>query len=190
MRTRPPGGGLFAALATCVLSLAVAGEALSGQAVVTAEAQAYPAGVIVRLGAGTSYSGWSFTVLGGYNATDRRDWGEHEDEEGGGPGLGVRVARGPQHGGTGPYGEARLDLWFMDVDWIDNGGTRQGTSELRVVQPTAGIGYQWRFGVGRLRLGAALGWELNTALLGEPVGEGPILLVGFQIDFGRGLGTP
>ena len=148
----------------------------------TGEVQAYPAGVVARAGLGGEVAGLRLSAAAGFNWTDRRDWGEHENEEGGGAGLGLRVAReGP--GGRGVYGELRLDLWFLEVDWRDP-GPRRGSTRIRVIQPAVGLGYGWSPGFGRIRAGAALGWEVNTHVRGEPVGEGPILLAGVAVDVG------
>ena len=80
---------------------------------------------------------------------------------------------------------ARTDLWFLDIDWSDAGGTRVGMTEVTVLQPTARAGYAWLLSGDRLRLNAtlALGAEINIQTRGEDVGEGVILLGGFGLSY-------
>ncbi|MDH3224329.1 MAG: hypothetical protein OEO23_11485 [Gemmatimonadota bacterium] len=162
--------------------LARPGFADAQEAGLAAEGQAYPAGWTIRGGPVLSWGVWAAALTGGYNGTNRKDWGEHDHEEGGGAGLGVRVTRALGPPGTGAYGEARLDLWFLSLDWRDGGDP--GRTRVRVVQPMVGGGYGWARGVGFLRLGLALGLEINTGVRGEPVGEGPVLAVGLGLDLG------
>ncbi len=148
--------------------------------------QAYPAGVNATLH-GAIPLGIRDVVRAytGLNLTDRRDWGAHESERGGGPGAGVawRHYFGTGHGGfhVGP----RVDVWLLAIDWEDDGGTRAGSTSLVVVQPTAQAGYTWRLGGGRYALAAtaAFGAEVNVITDGEDVGQGAILLVG--VSFSR-----
>ena len=170
---------ILAGVALAMMASPVQGQEAFG----TGEAHAYPAGLIGRAGLGTTVSGVRLSLMGGYNRTDRRDWGEHEHEEGGGPGLGLRITR-EGSGGSGVYGELRLDVWFLEVNWRDP-GPRRGSTEVQVIQPSVGAGYGWSTGMGRIRVGAALGWELNTRVRGEDVGEGPILMAGVGLDVGR-----
>ena len=149
------------------------------------ELQAYPAGVIAAVHAQkpiNEQDAWTFRA--GYNATDRHDWGEHDDETGGGPGLGVGWRRS-----LAPAGEngwvigGRIDLWQLDIDWEDdpdgaNPGGREGSTDVLVVQPTIEAGYVWHLEGSRLTLGAAFGAEINADTDGEDVGEGAIFLVG------------
>ena len=158
-------------------------SAASGQGWgVTLEGQAYPAGWVGRVGPYFRSGVWTVAVTSGYNTTDRRDWGEHENEQGGGAGGGLRWIRASRDGG-GWYGEGRLDLWFLSVDWRQ--GEFQGRTRVRVVQPMVGAGYGWPRGWGLIRAGLALGLEINTAVRGEPIGEGPILSAGLSLDLGR-----
>lgn len=149
------------------------------------EVQAYPAGVILALQgrrALTESDDLLFRV--GYNATRRRDFGKHDDERGGGPGVGVGWRRSfSPRGEDGWLSGARLDLWSLGIDWKDDPSStfpagRKGESDVLVLQPTAELGYGWSVGPGRIELVLALGLEINVRTSGEAVGEGPIGLLG------------
>ena len=119
----------------------------------------------------------------GYNATDRRDWGKHESESGGGFGIGAgwtRPVRGRWLAGL------RVDTWWMQIDWTDPGS--EGTTDVTVFQPTAVAGYRWPAGSWELEATLAVGGEFNVESSGEDVGEGWILLAGFGgvLAFGDG----
>ena len=150
------------------------------------ELQGYPAGVIVAGRASLAISATDAIILYlGYNATDRGDFGEHDDEEGGGAGLGAAVRHSFGAAGGGWHIGARADLWFLDIDWRDGGGPRVGMTEVTVLQPTARAGYAWLLSGGRLRLDAtaALGAEINIQTRGEDVGEGVIVLGGIGLSY-------
>jgi len=146
------------------------------------ELQAYPAGLqAMALVAHPISDADTLSLRAGYNATDRRDWGEHDEEDGGGPGVGL----GYQHA-FAPAADrswiagARLDLWWLDIDWKDD-PSRSGSTDVLVLQPVAEGGYRWRLsGGGALALTLSLGAEINVDTDGEDVGEGPILLLGLR----------
>ncbi len=161
------------------------------------EAQIYPAGGIlvggVRLGPLDVHAGW--------NLTRRGDFGEHDNERGGGPGIGLgiwqRGAPGLPGAASGLLGVAglraglRLDVWYLDIDWWDRvpGGItgpptpprRSGSTQITVVQPTLRL----RFDLPGTPLGltAAVGAEFNVSTDGEDVGEGAIGLLGLRWAF-------
>jgi len=147
------------------------------------ELQGYPTGAILAARVGLRPGTWDWVRLwAGYNLTDRGDVGEHADEDGGGPGVGVgwRHAFRPGGEGAGWFLGVRTDLWVLSIDWRDPG--RSGTTSVTVLQPTARAGYAWRVGGGwLLDLNLGLGAEINLATDGEPVGDGAILLVGVGI---------
>jgi hypothetical protein len=150
------------------------------------ELQGYPAGVIVAGRASLAISAAdAIVVYLGYNVTDRGDFGEHDDEEGSGAGFGAAVRHSFGAAGGGWHIGARTDLWFLDIDWSDAGGTRVGMTEVTVLQPTARAGYAWLLFGERLLLDAtvALGAEINIQTQGEDVGEGVILLGGFGLSY-------
>ena len=148
--------------------------------------QAYPAGLIVAV-QGSFAVGHKDAVraFAAYNATDRRDFGEHDNEEGGGPGFGLAWRHYLAAGHQGIHFGARTDLWFLEIDWEDDAGPRAGTTDITVLQSAAQMGYTWTAAQDRLVLEGtvALGAEINVRTQGEPVGEGAILLVGFGVTY-------
>tara|TARA_R110000868_G_scaffold235273_8_gene489137 strand:+ start:42712 stop:43275 length:564 start_codon:yes stop_codon:yes gene_type:complete len=161
------------------------------------ETRAYPAGIVpgIHFDLGiTEHLNLNSQV--GYNFTDRRDWGKHDSENGGGFGFGLGLER------SGFLTERlsvilRTDLWFMDIDWRDTeficpfvppcGNIDfTGSSEITVLHPTFGFAYLIPI-TDRVYLKPSFtfGYEINIKTEGEDVGEGAILLVGFQ--FGRYL---
>jgi hypothetical protein len=146
-----------------------------------AELRGYPAGGILAI-----RSDWPISerlVLGGsagYNLTDRGDFGEHDDEEGGGPGVGVTLTRvrGPDQRGW-QFG-VRAELYLLRLDWRE--GTTQGETRVWVFQPTARVAYAWAISPSlRLEASASAGLEWNVRTRGEPVGEGAIVLLGIAL---------
>ncbi len=132
----------------------------------------------------------------GYNFTDRRDWGEHENEEGGGPGFSLGIEK-RSFLASNLSVNLRADLWFMDIDWRDpaSGSAlcgalpcpyETGTTEITVFQPTIGLGYQLPI-PGKLGIKPSLsfGYEINVETKGEDVGEGAILLLGLKVGYNR-----
>jgi len=167
---------------------------------VAAELQAYPTGVIGSVTGGRRLSARDvLTMRAGYNLADRDDNGDsaHAEEEGGGPGLGVGYHHYFAHPGEdGWFVGARLDLWWLEIDWEEKlfsgssgaplpaGPT--GTTDVFVVQPTFEGGYGWHLATGhRFELTAGLGAEINASTDGQDVGEGAILLLGVRYWFGR-----
>ena len=153
------------------------------------EVQGYPAGVITTVAGHVPLSAHEVLSLrAGYNATDRRDFGEHDDEDGGGPGLGAGYRRYFGERRTGWLLGGRVDLWFLEIDWEDDadpGPADRGSSDVVVLQPTLEGGYAFRLGErARLDLTLALGAEVNVDTDGEDVGEGGILLGGVGLAWG------
>jgi hypothetical protein len=85
------------------------------------------------------------TISLGANVTDRQDFGEHDDEEGSGAGLGVGYRRFAGEQLDGWFYNARVDLWALSIDWRDEPGAR-GTSDVLVLQPSVEGGYGFRLG--------------------------------------------
>ena len=150
------------------------------------EVQVYPAGLITAVQAQrevSEHGAWTFRA--GYNFTDRADNGEHDDEDGGGPGAGVGYRHSfAGHSQSGWLVGARADLWFLDIDWKDDPNL-SGSTDVVVLQPTVEAGYAWHLGTGRLELTAAVGAEINVDEDGEDVGQGAIGLLGLTYLFGR-----
>lgn len=146
--------------------------------------QAYPAGLIPAVGGTLAFDRTDIDAHLGVNLTNRRDFGEHDHESGHGFGGGVSVHR---RLGVSPWSIGlRVDLWSMDIAWRDRepGPARMGTTDITVLQPTAHLRRTWtptrRFAFFTT---AALGMEFNVHTRGEPVGDGPILLLGVGLKW-------
>ncbi len=152
------------------------------------EFQQYPTGSIpgARLGLFLSDQ-HSIELRLGYNIVYHGDAGVHELEEGGGFGFSPGYQYYFNTAERGLFLGGRVDFWFNTVDWKDNIGLANeitGTTEIMVVQPTLISGY--RIPIGQqlnLTPTLAVGAEINTMQEGEDVGQGAILLVGFQFNF-------
>lgn len=147
------------------------------------ELRAYPAGLIpAARGDWSVGSGLTLTASAGYNFTDRRSWGEHDQENGDGPGAGLGISRSFRPDQRGWLLGVRAEFWTLGIDWRDPGG-RRGSTRVWVVQPTARVGHIWGWTGSRLRLEAAasLGAEINVRTRGEAVGQGAILLLGVSL---------
>ena len=162
----------------------LAASALTAQAgALGPELRAYPAGLIPGLRGEISLGETDLLLFhAGYNATDRHDWGEHADESGGGPGLGLGWLRQFDSTSGGWVLGARLDYWQLEIDWEDPG--RSGRSEVKVLQPAVVGGYRWDSGRWQLESSLSLGHEINVSTDGEDVGQGWILLAGLSALFG------
>lgn len=157
------------------------------------ETQVYPAGIIpgIRFDLGISEH-LNLISKVGYNVTNRRDWGKHDREEGGGLGLSLGLER------SGFLAEKlfisiRADLWFMEIDWEENETicpivapcievATPGQTNITVLQPTIGLGYMLPISEKYfVKPSLSFGYEINVETDGEPVGEGAILLAGIQV---------
>ncbi len=152
-----------------------------------AEVRAYPAGIVPGVEGRVALDDDETVFLrAGWNVTDRGDWGEHDDESGGGPGFGFgwRKHEGAPDG-SGPFYGLAMDFWFLDVDWRDGPAaapTATGNSDLLVWQPTGEVGWAWRIGRTWMLEGTfAVGAEVDVVTNGESVGQGPIVLVGLRV---------
>ena len=147
------------------------------------EAQVYPSGGIFTARGALRLSD-SDMLLGyiGYNLAERGSSGEHANEEGGGPGIGVAWRHYLGEYRSGWHFGVRTDLWFLDIDWTDPNA--RGRTSITVLQPTAQGGYTFLMGSDWiLDLTASLGAEINLDTDGEPVGEGAILLLGVGTEY-------
>jgi len=146
--------------------------------------QVYPTGVIVGHTANWINDQHHIELRGAYNFIDRRENGEHDEEDGGGPGIGAAYHRFfPIGDYTGFYG-GRLDLWSLEIDWEEQGNVvrRRGSSDVVVLQPTVEVGM--KFSTGRkwdLLASLSAGAEINVDTDGEDVGEGAIGLAGLSL---------
>ena len=149
------------------------------------ESQMYPAGLMFNLKADWPLSDKGLLVAKvGYNIAERQDFGEHDQEDGEGPGLALGYKRYLKTGRTGLYAEARLSVWFLDIDWRDNAPARFGNTDITVLQPTVAAGYDFYLKGDKLKLGVfvAGGYEVNIVTSGEEVGQGGISIMGATIS--------
>lgn len=153
------------------------------------EIQAYPTGLIPGLTAELGFRERNAVHIRlGYNFFDHRDFGVHDDEDGGGPGFTLGYRRYFRDGGSGLWLGARADVWFNGVTWCDgceSSTVTTGTTELVVLQPTAEAGWLFAVADEKMRLGPSVGfgWEWNAVTKGEPTGEGAILLLGARLQY-------
>ncbi len=148
-----------------------------------AEVQFYPAGFIMAARSMYKVSNHGNLVFRvGYNLAKRQNFGEHDNEEGGGPGLSVGYRYYFGEAQRGFFLAARTGFWFMNIDWWDEvnaGQKEEGKTFIAVVQPTIAGGYQyvlpnerWAFGIS-----AAFGIEWNVVTDGSKVGQGGISIL-------------
>ena len=153
------------------------------------ELQAYPAGLITGLHAEHALNERDvISARLAWNATDRGDFGKHDDECGGGPGGGLGWRRFLGVGRRGWLFGGRVDLWALEIDWKDGPpASTEGTSDVLVLQPSLEAGYRWRLGDSRWRfdLTGSFGLEINIDTHGEDVGQGAIGLLGVTLVYGH-----
>lgn len=149
------------------------------------DAQRYPAGFIFQAKADWAVGKKGLLMAkGGYNLARRQDFGKKDKEEGGGFGFSGALREYFKPGRTGFYSELQISTWFLDIDWEDDIPVRRGSTDITVIQPTIGIGYDLLLPPNvKLSMIIAFGYELNVITSGEPVGEGGISLVGLSASF-------
>lgn len=148
--------------------------------------QVYPAGTIFNVKSAWAVSPKS-ELIGklGYNIAQRENFGKHDSEEGNGPGFTFAYKRYLRTGFRGWYAEGRMGMWFLDIDWRDNTPAASGNTDISVLQPTLGIGYDFPLKNERIKLGllVAFGYEVNIVTSGEEVGQGGISLLGLSFMY-------
>ena len=152
------------------------------------EVQQYPTGFLLGVRSEIGLANHhAIDIRVGYNLLDHQDFGVHEDEEGGGFGftLGYRYYFQPQNEKW--FLGVRSDLWFNEVDWMDNIGEvneLSGTTNVMVLQPTAIGGYRFLINENWVITPTiGFGVEINVKTDGEEVGQGTILLWGVNIGY-------
>jgi hypothetical protein len=149
------------------------------------ELQGYPAGVVAGVVATHRiYDEDDFYFRLGYNLTERSDFGEHDDESGGGPGFGMGTLHYfSDRGEPGWILGVRFDLWWLEVDWVNDADQltpkQTGTTDIVVFQPVLETGYVWP-GASDLFVTLGVGMEINVHTDGDDVGEGAILMLGLR----------
>ena len=141
----------------------------------------------------------AWIVEAGHNTANRQDFGEHDNEEGGGFGLGAGYRRYFKEGMKGFYVEANLETWFLEIYWSEPFDSSvldiicdpdpcifppdKGITNITVLQPTLGVGYQFRSKSEKwaATIGATFGQEWNVKTKDEEVGQGGISLLTFSV---------
>ena len=136
------------------------------------ELQAYPAGIIGV----ASYTVMSPTQMevrlhAGVNLTDRRDWGENENETGRGFGGGIDLSWFFLPEQPALWVGTRVDVRAMTIDWENDSPPIFGDSRIVVLQPTARAGFRKMMGAMSLDFTLGLGAEINTVVHGRDVGR-------------------
>lgn len=161
------------------------------QSAISLDSQIYPAGIITGLRFDFPISEQTQVfVRGGFNITDRRDWGEQKEEEGQGFGIGGGIEFSNSN-----YEQfsmiIRTDIWSMDINWTNYDtvcpivppcfeNRFDGSTKVTVLQPTIGFGYQIPVsGSFFLKPSLSLGYEINV----HTRGEGTIILGGIQAGY-------
>ena len=174
-------------LVVLITSFPIAEGIAQSTGYVGTEVQVYPAGLIIGARGGVDLGArQEINFRAGYNITDRRDFGKHDNEEGGGRGFGLGYRYYLSNKLNGFFAGVRTDLFFLEIDWRDNNPLQNGTTDIVVLQPTAEVGYDIlkKNAVWSLQPTISLGVEINIQTEGEPVGEGAILLGGLNLTYG------
>ncbi len=152
---------------------------------ITFEFQAYPTGLIPGLRIEKNFKEkYAAHLRIGYNWVRHRDLGEHKDERGDGYGFTLGYKRFFKEDYQGFFLGARNDFWWNEISWEDTdeqGTPTSGQTKITVVQPTLEAGFALLKGNFLFTPTAAFGFEFNVKTEGEATGEGPILLLGFNL---------
>ena len=149
------------------------------------EFQAYPTGLIPGIRLEKDVNEQSRLLLRlGYNWFRHRDLGVHDDERGDGFGGTLGFKRFLKPGRNKWHWAVKTDIWWNDVEWYDdlsNGQRAEGETSITVLQPTAEVGYTFVNNNFVFTPTLSLGVEWNVRTVGEPTGEGLIILAGIMI---------
>ena len=150
------------------------------------ELQAYPAGLMPGIRGDFYLNRYAEANLRlGLNIADRQDWGEHDKETGSGFGFSLGYRYKIKGSRKGPFIGARVDIWWMTIDWENigiKGSASSGSTDISILQPTMELG--WKFELSDTWMLAptlSFGQEINIATKGEEVGQGGISLFGFTL---------
>ena len=147
------------------------------------EFQAYPTGILPGIRIEKNFAArHAIHLRAGANIFNHRNWGKHFTEKGNGYGFSVGYKRYFQPGHERWFLGARSDLWFNKVNWTKDIALPpySGTTTITVIQPTAEVGFTFVKNTFYFSPTLALGFEINTNTVGEPTGEGAIVLLGLH----------
>jgi hypothetical protein len=147
------------------------------------DVQAYPAGAMLmgRVNFNLNQKN-QFVAKLGYNLARRQDFGQHDNEEGGGFGVNIGFKHYFNPNYLGWHYGLRTSIWMMNIDWSNNSPAATGATFITVFQPTVTGGYDFAV-ASKLKLGifVAFGYEINVVTTGQEVGQGGISLAGFTL---------
>ncbi|MBI1341590.1 MAG: hypothetical protein GC171_01515 [Terrimonas sp.] len=148
-----------------------------------AELLGYPAGIITGFHIAYNFR-VHHSILAGiaHNKANRKDFGEHDDERGGGWGGHIGYRYYFRYKPYGFFVGERNDVWGLTIHWKQ--GTATGTSTITVLQPTLELGYTFLIH-DQLFITPVLanGAEFNLKTRGEKVGQGFITLLGLSAGY-------
>ena len=154
------------------------------------EFRAYPAGQMYMLrGEKLISANSTFGIYAGYNKADRKDFGVHLKEEGGGFGGGLAYKRYIVKDSSGFYVGLENFVWTIEIDWSDtapdNTFSLSGTTDILVLQPAFNFGYKYVHVTSKwyAEVGLAFGTEINVKTKGSKVGQGGISMITATIGF-------
>ncbi|MCW3116949.1 MAG: hypothetical protein JWM28_1031 [Chitinophagaceae bacterium] len=127
---------------------------------------------------GAVHSG--FQLRAGYNKVDRKDWGIHADETGGGAGGGIGYRYYFPFRPHQFFLGVRSDIWRLKIDWKDP--LSSGTTKTWTLHPAAEAGYMFLINdMAFITPAISAGYISNLATDGADVGEGFTFSAGISV---------
>jgi len=147
------------------------------------EFQAYPTGILPGIRLEKNFAErHALHIRAGANIFNHRSLGKHFKEKGSGYGFTLGYKRYFQPSHERWFLGFRNDIWFNEVDWAKDIALppNSGTTTITVIQPTVEGGFTFVKNKFYFSPSLAFGFEVNTNTVGEPTGEGAIVLLGFN----------
>jgi len=120
-----------------------------------------------------------FQLRAGYNITDRKDWGVHAIEKGGGPGGGIGYRYYFPFRPHQFFIGLRSDIWRLKIDWED--ALIKGTTKTWTVHPAGEVGYMFLINdMVFVTPAVTAGYISNVSTDGANVGEGFVFTAGIS----------
>jgi hypothetical protein len=121
-----------------------------------------------------------FQVRAGYMIADRKDWGEHVIEKGGGPGGGLGYRYYFPYRPHQFFLGIRSEIWRLKIDWED--ALLKGTTKTWTIQPAAEAGYMILINdMAFITPAVSAGYFSNLSTDGAAIGEGFVFSAGISI---------
>ena len=119
-------------------------------------------------------------IRAGFNKVDRKDWGVHNDENGGGPGGGIGYRYYFPFRPHQFFLGVRSDIWRLKIDWKD--ASSSGSTRTWTLHPAAEAGYMFLINdMAFITPAVSAGYISNLATDGANVGEGFTIAAGISI---------